>query len=435
MKQFITKSILPITLLTALLLSAAIASAGAVNDPELAAGISLVKKGSYQEGATALRKIINKYPDDAEANYYLGLALNRTTAGKEAESYLKRSLMEFPENPGINYELGTHYFDKDIHAEAADYFEQVIELAPGSALAEKSAGYLQKINARTQEKNWGISVFAGGQYDSNVMLNGRGMPLPQGYSGKSDWSALINLKGNYSPLKTEQAEIGMGYSFYQNLHASLKDFDITQNLVDLSGAYALDSNIRLKGVYSFEYLLLNGKEYDFANSLSPSLQVKSDLGTTTVDYRYRNTKYRNSDQFPTNTDRDGNNHQLGISHILPLSATAALWALYSYDGERTRKQEWDYYGNRFLLGMRSLLPLDLVSDISAEAYLKDYRGIDPMFSATRHDAQYTLSLSVAKNFSERYSVSLSEVWSRNISNIPEFKYDRSITSLLLNAKF
>ncbi len=435
MKISITKHILAIALVAATLLLPPATSLAGENDTELAAGISLVKKGYYKEGAAVLRKVIGQYPDDAEANYYLGMALNRTAPNKEAESYLKRSLMEFPENPGINFELGTHYFEKDVHAEAADYFEQVVELVPGTEMAAKSAEYLQKINESKKEKSWELSIFAGGQYDSNVIVNGTGMPIPQGYSGKSDWSAIVNLKANYSPLKTEQAEIGFGYSFYQNIHASLSDFDIMQNLLDLSGSYAVNSNLTVKGVYSFEYLLLNNNQYDTAHNLAPSLLIKSDIGTTTIDYRFRNTTYKDSDQFTTNSDRNGNNNLIGATHILPLSDTAAAWALYTFDGERTKKQEWDYYGNRFLVGIRSLLPFGLIGDLSGELYLKDYRGVDPAYAATRHDTQYTFSVSLMKNLSERYSVSLSEVWSSNNCNIPDFEYDRSITSLLLNAKF
>lgn len=429
------KRILITAIFIALLLLPLILMAAEAEDLELARGIALVKNEDYKEGAVILRESVKKYPDNPEANYYLGLALNRTTAGKEAESYLKHSLMENPQHPGINFELGTHYFEKDIHAEAADYFEQVIELAPGSELALKSADYLKKISEVKQGKNWELNVFTGGQYDSNVILNGSGMPLPQGYSGKSDWSALVNLKASYSPIKTDQAEAVLGYSFYQNLHASLSDFDIMQNLIDLSGSYAVNGNLRVKAVYSFEYLLLNNKEYDYAHNIAPSLIIKSNTGTTTVDYRFRNSTYQNSDQFTTNSDRNGNNNLIGVSHIVALSDSASTWGLYTFDREKTKKQGWDYYGNRFLVGIRSLVPFGLVADASAELYLKDYRGADPSYAATRHDSQYTLSLSIAKKFSEKYSISLSEVWSRNSCNIPEFAFARSITSLLLNAKF
>lgn len=435
MKTLTFRQLLPIAIITSWLLVPGMVTAAEAPEAELASGISLVKKGEYSKAIPLLRKAVEASPENAEANYYLGLALNRTTPSKEAESYLKHSLMENPENPALNFELGTHYFNKDVHAEAADYFEQVIQLAPNSELAVKAADYLQRIDEKKQQKAWELSVIAGAQYDSNVMLNGRGMPLPTGYSGKSDWSALVNIKGAYSLTKSEEADIAIGYSFYQNLHASLNDFDIMQNVLDLTAVHTATSNVSLKGVYSFEYLMLDGKGYDIAHSLAPSLLLKSDLGTSSFDYRIRRTYYQDSGKFPTNSDRNGNNHQFGFSHILPLSDTSASWVLFTHDLERTRKSEWDYDGNHLLIGARSVLPSGIAGDISGDVYWKDYRGFDTLYGDTRHDTQYTLSVALTKNFTERYSISLSEVLSRNNSNIPEFSYDRSITSLLFNAKF
>jgi tetratricopeptide (TPR) repeat protein len=420
----------------AFMLSASILSAAETDDTEVASGIALVKKGDYKEGALILSKVIEKYPDNPEVNFYLGMALNRTSAGKEAESYLKRSLIENPDDPALNLELGMHYYNKDVHAEAADYFEHVIELDPKSELADRSREFLKKIEESGQEKSWSLNIFAGGQYDSNVILNGSGMPLPEGYSGKSDWSALVNLKAAYTPLKSETTEAGIAYSYYQNIHASLKKFDIMQNLAEVYGVHTITKDVSLKAVYSFEYLLLNGNDYDTAHSFAPSLIMKSDtLGTTIFDYRLRLTRYSNSDQFQTNSDRNGTNYLFGLTQILPISDTSAIWGLYSHDIEMTTKSAWDYDGNRLHLGGRCLLPLGLMSDISGEVYWKDYKSADPLFGQTRQDTLYSINVSVAKSFSARYSASLSEAVSKNMSNIPEFKYDRSITSIFFNAKF
>jgi hypothetical protein len=327
-----------------------------------------------------------------------------------------------------------HYFDKDVSDEAVDYFEQVVQVAPESELAQKSREFLQKIEASKREKEWELAIYAGGQYDSNVILNGNTIPLPAGYSRKSDWSGIVNLRGSLTPIRTANLDAGISYSFYQSLHSSLKSFDITQHLVEVSASHDFSSALQLKGTYSFEAVLLDGNEYDFAQSLAPSLILKSGLGTTTLDYRYRNVSYRNSQLFQTNSDRTGDNNLMGITHMYPVTESIAALAMYTYDIESTRVSEWDYHGNRVLAGLRSVLPFGLVG-ISGEVYWKDYGGIDPAFLDTRHDTQYTASLSFTHIFSPRYNLTLSEVYSYNVSNIPEFEYKRSITSLLFNARF
>lgn len=435
--KVVTTPLLAAALFACTLLPASSVAAAESDPAVISVGIKLVKEGKYKEGEILLRKALENSPDNPEVNFYLGMALNRTSHGKEAESFLKRALMENPGDAGLNLELGMHYFNKDVPAEAADYFEQVIELAPKSELADRSREFLRKIEESKKERDWSVTVFAGAQYDTNVMLNGRGMPLPEGYSGKSDWSGLVNLRAAYTPFKSGTSEAGIAYSYYQNLHASLKTFDIMQNLAEVSGSHALTDDVRIKGTYSFEYLMLNMDRYDTAHNLAPSLVIRNErIGTTTFDYRFRYTEYSNSAQFADNSDRNGNNYLFGLSHILPLSDTAALWALYNHDTELTRRPEWDYDGERFTLGARYLLPLGLMSDISGDVYRKSYRAQDPQFgNQTRHDNLYTLNLSLTRSFSERFSISLSEALSRNESNIPEFKYDRSITSLLLSAKF
>ena len=403
---------------------------------ELAMGIELVQKGAYLEAAALLRKAVNSYPEDAKAAYYLGVALNRSDGGKEAEALLKRALWESPEDPDINYELALHYYGKEVTAEAADYFEQVIELAPGSYHAGQASSYLKIILERNREKRWGISVLAGLQYDSNVILNGTGMPLPAGYSGQGDLSGLLYLKGSYTPIKTEKLELSTGYSLYQSLHETLNEFNITQNVFDVSATYHVTPGLKAKGSYLFEYMLLGGMPYDTAHTLAPSISSTHDKwGTSSADYHYRNTSYRNSAKFSNNTDRDGANHMFGLSHLLPVSQALVAWGIYSHDVDLTEVKAWSYQGDRGVLGCRSLLLFGVTGHLSGEVYSKRYRDEDPSYGVRRRDTQYSVSLSLTKNLSERYSLTFGETLTRNVSNIEVFDYKRAITSLLVNARF
>lgn len=405
------------------------------SEKSLSRGIALIEQGNYTEAATVLREVAGKSPEDPEAAFSLGKALNRM-ADKEAETHLKKSLMLAPENPGVNLELGILYYNKNVYAEAADYFETTISLDPASEFAGKAREFLKKIDDKGKGSRWEIGFLAGLQYDSNVILNGTGLPLPAGYTGKSDWSGVLNLKGNYSLVKKEQVELTAGYSLYQSLHIRLTDFDITQNLADLSLLYRLSPNMKVKASYAFEYLLLDGDNYDHAHILAPAIQFKlGDWGATTVDYRYRNTSYRNSDKFTNNSDRNGDNHQAGINHVLPLGKSLAVWAAYAHDEEMTRKTFWDYRGDRWLAGFRSDLPLNIIADIYGEYYQKRYGADDPSFGATRNDRLYSASMSLTKHFSDKLSLVLGELYTRNRSNIGVFDYERVITSLFMNVRF
>jgi tetratricopeptide (TPR) repeat protein len=411
-------------------------AARAATSPELQTGIALVERHSYALAATVLRGVVEQNPKDVWAAYYLGAALNRTGGGKEAERLLKVALREYPEHPGVNFELGLHYYRKEVLAEAGDYFEQVIELSPTGSMGARARDYLKQIEERGKGKPWELSVLAGAQYDSNVILGNGSQPLPSGYSHRGDFSTLLNLKGSFTPLKNQTWEVNAGYSLYQNLHATLGGFDVTQNLLEFSVSRFLTPRLRLKGNYGLEYLLLGGSAYNYTQSVSPSLSFQSEnLGVTTLDYHYATKSYWNSAAFTGSVERNGDNHLFGLSQVLPLGEATTLWLLYSHDLDLTRNAALGYSGDRLLAGCRRQLPWGIAGDLSGEVYWRGYQESDPAYGVRRDDTQYTVSLSLSRNIWERYSLTFAQVLGWNRSNITDFAYTRGITSVLANARF
>ena len=415
--------------------AAALPASQASANNEIAAGIALIKKGNYGKAVTVLREVLKTTPDNLEANFYLGVALNRLSE-KEAESVLKASLMQMPDNAYVNFELALYYFNHNVDAESGDYFENVIALSPASDYAVQAREYLKRIEERGRQKRWEINFLTGMQYDSNVIVTGDG-PLPAGVSRKSDFNAVINPKGSYFLIKDEELELVASYSLYQTLHTSLTDFDVSQNIVDISGVYSVSPKLKLKGSYSFEYLLLGGYQYDHAHVLAPGLVFDSGRwGSTVLDYKYRTTAYTNSGAFTTNTDRNGDNHYFGITHTVPVGKSYYLWGGYSHDEDLTRTEFWNYHGDRVAIGFRGSLPYDTLGDITGEFYNKQYAAVDPSFSGiTRDDQQFMATLTLMKVLSPTFSLMAMEQYTRNISNIGAFNTVRMVTSLFLNARF
>ena len=411
-----------------------LAEEGPPLNEEVSTGITLVNNGDFRKAVEVLREALNKAPDDLEANFYLGVALNRLSE-KEAESVLKRSLMEKPDNPHVNFELGLFYFNKNIDAEAGDYFENVLTLAPDGEYAAQAREYLKRIEGKGREKKWALNFLSGLQYDSNVIVSGG--TLPAGISHKSDWNGLISLRGRYSLFNNSDMELTGGYSLYQTLHTKLDDYDVTQNLFDLSFLYGALPDIKLKLAYSFEYMLLGGNQYDYAHIIAPSLiRDFGEWGSTTLDYRFRTISYSNFGAFGANTDRDGDNHYVGITHVLPLSKSYSVWGSYSHDEELTRQTFWNYHGDRVAAGFRASLPYNAMADISGEYYHKGYEAVNPALpGAIRDDDQFSLSFTVMKMLSQTFSLIAMEQYTRNQSNIGTYDYVRAVTSLFLNARF
>ncbi len=68
-------------------------------------------------------------------------------------------------------------------------------------------------------------------------------------------------------------------------------------------------------------------------------------------------------------------------------------------------------------------------------YLKNYEGVSPYAGNERCDQAYTGAISITKQLSQNYSLTLSHLFTSNDSNIDSYNYKRSITSAFYNVRF
>lgn len=382
------------------------------------------------------RQALDEHPEDAVANLCLGVAASRRGDKGEAERLLKQALRLAPERAAVHYALADHYERNKIYAEAGDYYDSVLLLDPAGGLAPAARIGLKRAEARLQARSWQLQVNAGLQYDSNVILLGQDQPEPTGYSGQSDWSGVVSLHADYTPYRQGRVAVTAGYNLYQSLHASLHDYDVTQNLVTLAGSYEPRSDLRLKLEGGYEYLLLSGAGYDQAWQVAPAIVWQNGRwGFTVLDYRLRATSYRDSALLPNNSQRDGVNHHLGVAHQWPVTTAVTLVASYAHDEEATEVAYWDFRNDRAALVGRIRLPYEVAVDLAGDFSRRRYDGIDPGYGATRNDSQYTLAVTAAWPLTDELSLSLGEVYIRNRSNIGAFDYARALTSCFLVARF
>ncbi|MBI5195765.1 MAG: tetratricopeptide repeat protein [Nitrospirae bacterium] len=408
-------------------------------DLHIAKGISYVETNDYKNAIDEFKTALSEKPDDPIATLYLGIALSRA-GNSEAETTLKKALALNPGEPRTNLELGIYYFSKGVYDEAKDYFENTLQIAPNTEFSSKSADFLRLIKERSVVKPWTVNISAGGQYDSNVILNPDDSSVPGGISRRADWKAIVYLRGKYNLITRDKAESSVGYSLYQSLHSSLNEYDITQHLLELKGSYNISPLLTLKGGYAYEYVLVGGDRYDYANSISPSLVISEGGGyTTVIDYRYRDARYQDAVLFASNSDRTGTNNLFGITQNIPIQANLLARVSYSHDEERTRLNYWNYRGNKGSAGLRFNIPGKILEntlmELTGEYYSKYYEGKNPTLGIDREDNTYTGSVSATKQLLQNYSLTLSYLYTSNDSNTESYNYKRQITSAFLNLRF
>jgi tetratricopeptide (TPR) repeat protein len=401
----------------------------------MAEGRAALENMEYESAGTAFRDALSIQPESHEAALNLGIALSRSDRTDEAESILKKALLLNPEDPLTNLETGMLYKNKGVHAEAVDFFENVIDLAPRSEYAEKARELLGIEKKKMKGKRWNAAVSAGYQIDSNVALSPEDAALPQGVSDKKDSRTIIFLAGNYRLVNSNDFTSTAGYSYYASFHNDLSRYNIGAHHLSLNGNFRLGESSSIKAVCSYDTTALDGDAFSAALNLSPSLTLSTESGFETVfKYTFTDTDYKNSGNYPTNSDRTGNSHTYGISMLVPMEFMNTEFG-YSLKDASAKIDYQEYTSPKAFLAFRIGLPLEITADIKAEYSKRNYGGQNPQTNTSRDDKVKSYSGALNKTIYKRYMIGLSYLTMENESSITAYNYKRSITGLIITVRF
>lgn len=292
------------------------------------------------------------------------------------------------------------------------------------------------VKAPPTDKKLFVKVTTGYQYDTNVILNAVGAPIPPDIGKQGDSRFVLNLAASYVPIKGQRGDLTLNYANFQSEHADLDNFNLTQNMAELAGRYRLDDRFTLRYSVLFQHLLLGSKRFDYAIMTGPSLIISEGKSRSTViDLRYRATDYEDVSIFKNNSIRTGDNYLCAIIQNIALTPASMVRFGYSIDSDNTRSTLWDGVGHKVSLQGSLILPHDSLLDIYGEYYRKDYDGIYASVGEKRADESWSTVMTGTTYFEERYGVSLRLVYSRNFSNVPAFDISRVIPSLLFDIRF
>jgi Tfp pilus assembly protein PilF len=414
-----------------LLCSVAVAWAEVIDvyDENMALGMEYLGADKNSDAAASFRTALKDRPDDHRAALHLGIALMRS-GDKEAEGALKRALLLDPSDPETNLQLGIYYLEKDIYDEARDFFEAAQESGKGTETGRSAERYIRVLDAGEKEKRWSLSLSLGAQYDSNVILNNEDTPLPEGISDEADYRGIINLGGSYTLVKTDTTNAAIGYSLYQSLHGDLTDFNVMAHSISLGASRDIRENIRLKGVYSFDYTFVGSEAFNQTHNIAPSVLIAEGQGfVTALDYRLSLNTFEDSDSFPDNSDRTGNTNNIGISQVIPLGKLKSKLG-YSFETATADIADYEYTGHEGFLNLTFGLPQKITSDIHTEGQKKQYDD-----SADREDTTYMLSLSLKRPLTSSTGLNLSVLYMNNDSSVDAYSYTRTVTGLFFSVVF
>lgn len=402
----------------------------------------------YVKAENSFRAALAETPDSTDAELYLGVTLSRKgdkAQYKEAESHLKHALMATPQDPLTNFELGTLFYNRAVPDEARDFFENVIAYAPGSELARKAEEKLRSMEhaeaaapaKATAGKRWALAVAVGEQYDSNVVLKTRTGELPKGIDKQSDWRSLVNFTGGVNFLSAGPVNGSLGYSFYQSMHSTLTDYDVQSHTAKLGFSYDITSRVKTGLVGSYDYMTLGTEKYSESGTVQLATAFDEGAGNNTlVELKYRDLTLYNVEVQEDNRDKSGKEYTLGVAQVTKFGEAVSAKVGFVW-GKFDARTDLETYDLAKVFGViEAELPMESAVALSTDYTIRNYRyEKESEADKFRNDREFEVGVSVRKELLRWLSAEAGVSYTYNASNLSEFEYNRTVTGVLLKARF
>jgi len=468
-----TRLVLPAVLL---FVTAASASAAERTDLLVTQGQVAYRAGRTAEARDRFAAAVAGDPNDAAAQYGLGLALAKLGRWDEAQPPLERATAlrrDFPSARRalglVDFRLGEAALARGDHDRAVGLFEKAAELDPADAdrarylagVARARAGqpdqartdfeavrrsndknvgtaatdYLDRLGegGGAPSKRWGVRGLAGIQYDSNPALESH-----DDHRHRDQAVFLLGAHGNYDVVQREDALLRLDYDFYQSLMPDFTDFDFRGHQLATTGSYALQPWLWAGVQGGWNHYSLGPRSYLQEPFVTPFVTfTEGKRGRTQLLYRYSYDDYLSS---PFNGVRDGKTQLGGINQLLLFSGgTRYITVGWQFEHEQTNARRSDYtrdsnevYGGvGFPAWWKTAVELLYLYRNDDYANPNSFTG----FTKTRNDDDHRFYAGVKRNLTEHLDVTLAYRGTANRSNIGLFDYRRSVASLFFEVTY
>jgi tetratricopeptide (TPR) repeat protein len=364
-------------------------------------------------------------------NYYLG---NYPAAAR----WLQEAKAENPQDGLVRYYLGLVAYQRNHPQEALSELETGLRLAPQFALGFKP--YQEILAARPEAKrNYDVTFATGLGYDDNVkVLPNQSNINPAGvrqYKGhKADMYVPLLLRGEYRPLVRENAVLGLRYYTYATLNFYLDMFNIWDQLGEVYLKYRYGPFI-FEPYYAFDYTLLGAERYSqFQNAGLRLSIIEAPFLVGDLVYLFQSRDFRYSIKDP-NYYRDGYINQVGMFQTLSLTSRGALRVGMLYERELSQGVNWTSNKYRFPVEVIFPLPWRLSFYGYFEYARTNASNMDTVAGVFRHDDYFEVDAQLRRPLTSYLDAIATYSHIGQLSNIPDFAYNRNFYQMMLSLKY
>lgn len=456
-------------------------------------GQVLLRLNRYGEAEERFRDILRQHPTDGRARLGLAMALYHQGRHAEASNQLTAAESDLHDEPLLYYYAGLAASAQQSHKQAAEKFLRAGELDRELArdprfqqgARESSKGQYERATAEfraaalaggpgvaappsrppaparesstpTEAKRWNLSGVLSLQYDSNVVLAPAGVQ-PSGAAGitqQGDFVTVFASGGEYRFIQDDQWTVGTGYHLYQNVHATLSDFNV-QTHTPMLYAQRRFGAAQLRFQYLLDYVAVGGDSFLLSHTLQPVLTLPESERTFTqafVRFQSKDFKDFDLDRARVNPTRDATNWAVGaMQYLMFADQRGHVRAGYVFDTDRTgggnvaraipgqpSKADWSYVGHRFSTGIGyqpwPATKLDLAFDYYRQGY-DNPNSFSFDGTTVRRDNIFLLTSTAVRELQSWLWVGFQYSYTRDDANIPAFSYVRHIVSFTIGGRF
>ncbi|MEK6683814.1 MAG: tetratricopeptide repeat protein [Nitrospirota bacterium] len=403
-------------------------------------GVSYYRLKKYQRAHDQLELAGAVETDRALVSYYKGLVAFHLGEYEEAPPKLLRALTLAPElERTAHYYSGIAYYKRGLLEEAREEFVAVKDLAPDTELSRLADDYLERVKRKERGiKPWSLVATVGVQFDDNVVLAPTDAVLAAQIARKADTRYLGLLRGGYEFLRTDRWIFDGAYQFYQNLHQTLREFDVQNHSAQLSTAH-IRPWVQARLRYGFDYALLAEEPYFLVHTVNPTATWPlGGASSVQLQYRYQAKTFMDTLRIPTNSERTGSSHLAGLSASRAYAAGAGGFrGGYTYETETTDGPAWQSDAHQVTAGL-DLPPLWTVRlSLTGEYLIRQYSNPDPLSPTgeRRRDDALTGTATLSRPVVKHLDIGIQYLYNRNRSDLATFDFERNVGSVFLTSRW
>jgi tetratricopeptide (TPR) repeat protein len=330
--------------------------------------------------------------------------------------------------------------------------ERVTAQDPGGPWGTQAQRQLDQMGTGLQADGW-VTATLGFEWDSNVVLQGEGVRLPEEFDHEEDVRLVWSANTGVEALRTLNWSGGAMLSYSGSAHDDVDQFDYHYPVGSLWIDRHLSERTTAHLQYDAGYAFVDSDSWLTSHNLAPALLhdwgngQRSRLFGRAFIWEFRFDRHDEAGETPEQVayrDRDGHGTTVGVEHLVPVEAIATdVQGGIAGTRYSARGSEYSHRALESWLGGRTRLPWELSLVTRAGFIYRPYNHStsfrDPGEAALEHkkrrDHVKYVEVGLERPLGARTSAAVRWHFIDSASNVDVFDYDRSIVGAYLSVRF